>query len=141
MAHSEEYMAWRSLLVALLEEAGPVADGRRHCTGVDVVEVRGVGPFVFSVVDLELQVGRYEIGLDGRKIGCDYLLLVSANTRRLPYYLGHWPLLLPPACPESFVRGPATSLDMSSWVCIRVVNGPNAGSCSDIEHSLGICLW
>ena len=51
------------LLVRLLEECGPVGEAACHQAGVDEVEFFLVNPFVFCVVDYELEVWRYSIVL------------------------------------------------------------------------------
>lgn len=58
--------AGREVVVALLEQCGPVGDGAGHGTDVDVVELVGKGPLVFYVVDLEVDVGR------GAGRGCQF---------------------------------------------------------------------
>lgn len=59
------------VLHALLEEARPVGEGDGHEARVDVVEGLAEGPVVLEVVDLELDVGGHEAGLDGAQVDAD----------------------------------------------------------------------
>ena len=47
-----------NILVSPLDICGPIVDGGSHVPRDDVVELEGIGPVLFDVIDFELQVGR-----------------------------------------------------------------------------------
>ena len=58
--------------IGLGQGGGEIANGEEHEADVDEVErVRAVQPVELEVVDLEAQVRRHPLGLDGRDVGAD----------------------------------------------------------------------
>ena len=74
MEEEEEEANDRDALQALLIELRPVPHRTEHATHMDEVKaVRGEGPVLVDVVDLELAIWRHPCRLGGREIGPDDL--------------------------------------------------------------------